>query len=252
MKGLEHWNTIIDEHPPLTHEEEGQLAQMRDESIDALKAIDEKRGIPERNYLIAIVDETHPFTAQQKRLLTTRNQAVETLIMHNLRDLVRKVEQWNWEDETEIHDLFMHAMEGMRHAGYRWKQVHKPGYDKPARFMHFSFLYVRDGIRRFCKKFGMPMISLDAPRGDDDNGCAYESFTGEVHEDDHDQLELSVVNDLPATQREIFTSRLMMQHDDTDADLAWACRIKVENINKHLYRAILNIMNATGHGLRSF
>lgn len=216
MRGLERWNPIIDSYPPLTHEEEALLAQARDNGDEG---------------------------------------AAEQLILHNLRDLVRKVDAKNWKDESEIEDLFMHAMEGMRKAALRWKPVHdKSKYKKPARFMHYAYWYVKDEINRFCKKFGYPMMSLDAPRGDGES-TAHETFADAEQvigsaEDSHDYMELDVITDLPKTQREIFNSRFLYRWNDSDEDLAWACRIKKENINKHLMKAILKVIKETGFAER--
>lgn len=222
MQGLEHYKDIIDSYEILTHEEEAELARARDAG-----------------------DES----------------AIDKLVLHNMKDLVRKVEALKWKDPTEIHDLFMEAMMGMRKAAVKWQPVwDKEKYSKPARFMHFAYWYTRDGINRFCKKFGDGrMVSLDAPRVED-GGDGYESFNsenilGEV-EDNRDYLDLDVLDCLTATQRTLFESRVLYCYDDSDEDLAWATGVKRlttgkkganmgKNLNRNLMKGILRLIEVS-------
>lgn len=211
MKGLEHYVDIIDSYEMLTHEEEAELARARDAG-----------------------DES----------------AIDKLVLHNMKDLVRKVAALKWKDPTEIHDLFMEAYRGMRKAAERWEPVwDKEKYKKPARFMHFAYWYTRDGINQFCKKFGDDrLVSLDAPRVDD-GGDGYEVFNAEEilggREDDRDHHDLEVLTNLTKTQRQIFVAKVLYQYGDTDEDLAWANRVKPHTVNKHLMKGILRLIEVS-------
>ena len=177
--GLEHFEKIIEKYPPLTHEEEALLAEARDNGDEG---------------------------------------AIDTLVLHNMQDLVRKVAAKKWQNASDIHDLFMHAMQGMRKAAVKWKPVHDPRYKKPARFMHYSYWYVKADLSKYCEKFGLPHISLDAPRGDDDNQGLIESHRAEGAEDDFGFLDLECLESLSKDEREVLYAKLI-NLDETEKDL---------------------------------
>ena len=219
MSGLKHWNEVIEKYDLLTHEEEAELVRRRDAG-----------------------DES----------------AVEELIMGNLRDLMRKVKMMNWKDETELHDLFMAGMEGMRVAAQRFVPMHKEGFEKPARLMHYSYFYVRDHIRKFCREFGnTKVMSLDAPKGADGEGDGYSSFNSEASNaeqilgtvtDSTDDLDLSyLMSELTKTQLEVFGSRVLHAYPDSDEDLAYITRVKPERVNHHLVKAVLKLIEVTDY-----
>jgi len=207
-EGFEYWVRLAEQYRELTHEEEGQLAQMRK---------DGDKG------------------------------AAHQLVLHNIPDLIRKVKARNWQDIDEIGDLMTHAYEGMFKAALKWEQVHKEGHAKPARFMHYAFLYIKAELNKFCNKFGgEPMLSLDSRCGEDRN--LHEVITAEDTKGElgvADYADLEIFGCLSKTQREIFLSRVVHDHGDDDDDLAYLCRVKSDNVNKHLAKAALKLIEAT-------
>lgn len=195
MQGLEHWNEMIDAHPVLTSEEEVKLAKQRDEGG--------RRG----------------------------DRAIDKLIMHNLRAVVKRVEMMNCKPELK-HDLMSAGVIKLRHAATKWTPM------EGRRFYHYAFMWIREGVTREAQANWHDDQSLDA-EGDD--GEKRDNIVGSK-EDSHEFLNAEVLNRLTEREREILKSRAIDYADETDEELAARLGVKPASVCRMLTGSIRKLL----------
>lgn len=201
MEGLEHWNDIIDAHPVLEWQEQVALAKQRDEGG--------RRG----------------------------QDALDKLVLHNLRAVVQRVEKMNCKAELK-HDLMSAGVLGLRKAAERWQPLQKEGYDKPAPFATYAFLWIREAVTNEAKRNWHDHQSLDneSPEGD-----TRDTVVGAI-EDEHLHLSADVLSVLTARERVIIESRLVEVAGESDEELAARLGVKPESICKMLTGGIRKLI----------
>ncbi|MBK1834999.1 sigma-70 family RNA polymerase sigma factor [Roseibacillus ishigakijimensis] len=209
--GLSHWDDIISTHPVLDWQEEGALARQRDEGG--------RRG----------------------------EEALEKLVLHNLRAVVQHVERMNAK-ECDKHDLFMSGLMGLRKAAERWKPMHKPGYKKPAPFVTYAYLWIREGVNREARKLWKDEDSLDAPLGNeadsaDGHETRKEAACGE-EEQEHLAFDASLLKLLTAREREIVTTVYLEPDGETPEEMAARLGLAEKSVLPMLYRATRKLIAA--------
>jgi RNA polymerase sigma factor (sigma-70 family) len=199
MIGLEHWNDIIDDHPVLEWQEQVALAKQRDEGG--------RRG----------------------------QDALEKLVMHNLRAVVNRVERMNCRPELKA-DLMSAGILGLRKAAVRWQPIHKKGYDKPAPFVVYAFMWIREAVTKEAKANWHDNQSLDS-----DDGGGRDSIVGAT-EDSHDFLSADVLEILTKSERIILKSRAVDFDAESDDDLGSRLGVKPGSVNRMLFGSIRKLL----------
>lgn len=198
MDGLDHWNDIIDAHPVLPWQEQVELAHQRDAGG--------KRG----------------------------QDALDKLILHNLRAVVQRVERMNCRAELKA-DLMSAGVIGLQKAASRWKPMQKDGHSKPAPFPAYAFLYIKEMVIKEAKKNWHDDLSID---GIDEDSA--DDIVGSA-EDSHDYLDSTVLDVLKGKERIIF-ERLIIQNTQEDPkDLGLKLNLKPMTVRKLFYRAVSKI-----------
>ncbi len=209
MHGLEHWNRVIDRHPVLPWQEQAALAALRDKGG--------KRG----------------------------QAALDKLVMHNLRCVVEHVERMNAKD-TDKHDLMAEGILGLRKAAERWKPVQKPGYDKPAPFTTYAYLWVREAVTKAAKKMWHDSVSLDAPArdGGEDGGESLRDTAIGGAEDETLHLDAGLLGILTPGEREIVETCLVRATGETDEQIAARLGLSPASVTMMLTRSVRRLMQA--------
>jgi RNA polymerase sigma factor (sigma-70 family) len=197
MQGLEHWNDIIDDHPVLTEEQEIALAKQRDEGG--------RRG----------------------------DEALDKLILHNLRAVVQRVEMMNCKPDLK-HDLMSAGVLKLRHAATKWTPM--PG----RRFYHYAFMWIREGVTKEAKGNWHDHDSIDAER----HNRGYEDTIMGATEDNHDFLHADALEILTERELEILISRAIEFADESDEELANRLGIKPESVCKLLAGTIRKLIKS--------
>lgn len=201
MTGLEQWDSIFDDYPVLHWTEHVKLAKQRDEGG--------RRG----------------------------QDALEKLVLHNLRAIVSHVDRMNCRAELRG-DLFAAGIIGLRKAAVRWQPIQKEGFDQPAPFATSAFLWIKEAVVKEARKNWHDHQSLDA---ETDDGETRDTALGSA-EDNHDHLSLDVLEILSEKEREILKSRAIDFREETDEELALRLGIKPHSVCKMLSSSICKLL----------
>lgn len=210
MSGLSLWDDVIAAHPVLPWQEQVALAKQRDEGG--------KRG----------------------------DDALEKLVLHNLRVVVQHVGRMNAKD-SDKHDLFMSGLMGLRKAAERWVPMQKPGFSKPAPFPSYAFLWIREGVTKEAKRIWHDDVSFDAPSGHDDDSSGHETFKDASlgsDEQDHLSLDSTLLDLLTDREKEIVEARLLDVSNESEEELAARLGLSPKSVLPMLHRSIQKLLSA--------
>lgn len=210
MSGLALWDETISSHPVLHWQEQVALAHQRDEGG--------ARG----------------------------DDALEKLVMHNLRVVVQHVERMNAKD-SDKYDLFMAGLVGLRKAAERWKPMQKAGFSKPAPFPSYAFLWVREGVTKEAKKLWHDDISFDAESGSEEDSDGHETFKDASigsDEQNHISFDATLLDLVTPREKEIIKARLLDFTGETEEEIASRLAIAPHSVLPMLHRSIQKMMKA--------
>lgn len=197
-----YWQEIIENHPVLTAQEERETAAKRD---------------------AATTDEE-------------RAKHTQKLVMHNLRAAVQRLRVMHAK-ECDQGDLMQEMVIGLMKAAERWQPMRD--HRGEARFVHYAFLYLREGSNKGARKLWKDEVSLDAEK--DEAYPLYEPLDTETDEQNHSLLDLTLLERLTRAEREVVKARILEVTLESDDELAARLRRKPHRVTRLLRSGLLKL-----------
>ena len=202
-----HWQDLIDDHPVLTAEDERFLAHKRDAASS-----DEERA-----------------------------RCTKQLVLHNLRGAVKRLRAMNAK-ECDQDDLMQEMVIGLMKAADRWKPMEPGANGKAPRFIHYAFLYLREGAKKGARKMWRDDASIDAMVEQGDVSSDDGVYCIGYDEQDHSLLDLSLLDRLTKAERAVVQARVLDVTHESDAELASRVHRDPERITRLLRSGLLKLL----------